>query len=265
VLSGWPASSAAGVVDCAISFAETVNALNPVSNSRAAGKSFWKRWKGCRVRWKGVVFDVKMGKKRQTIYIANDAGPTYHGYNVQLSISNYNFVAVLKKGQTILFNGVLDDYTAKKGRPVVIALESGELEGVYAFPAPPPHVASRQAASADPGHRSFAQFVDFIDCSVHTELVIRRHWHLLKNDRVDWSGKVWTVKISRKEAVIYLANSQKPPHPGYNIILWTRDVEKATRLKKGDSVSFSGKPERYHCRPNTHTVVTLVNGVLLGE
>jgi hypothetical protein len=265
----WTAPCASHADDGSLSFAAAVDALDPMKNTSLGIKAFWQGWKGRQVTWNGSVHDVQVGRTHQKIYIANSDRPTYRGYNVVLSISDYNHVALLKKGQQILFSGILHRYTARRGNPVVISLERGELKGVAASPEPPPPLspapASAPAQEVNTPPSGFGEFVDRIDCKTNTRLASKSNWALLKGVQVSWSGEVSDVKAGRGRAEVYIANRQKTLYRGYNIILVTYDLKKAALLKKGQSVKFSGLPERYSCRPGVPTVITLRNGQILSD
>jgi hypothetical protein len=259
----WTGPSALRADNGSLSFAAAVDALDPVKNTSLGIKAFWQSWKGRQVTWNGEVHDIRVGRTHQKIYIANKAKPTYRGYNVVLSISDYNHVAPLKKGEQILFSGILHRYTARRGNPVVISLEHGELKGVAASPEPPLSPAPTADVNTRPA--GFGEFVERVDCKTNTKLASKSNWALLKGVQVSWSGEVADVKASRGRAEVYIANRQKPLYRGYNIILVTYNLEKAALLKKGQSVKFSGLPERYSCRPGVPTVITLKSGQILSD
>lgn len=39
-----------------------------------------------------------------------------------------------------------------------------------------------------------------------------------------------------------------PLHKGYNIVVYTHDVDKAAKIKKGQRVRFSGTPQDYSAK-----------------
>lgn len=82
---------------------------------------------GQEVTWTGKVVNVVGGKAKADIYVANKDRTIYKGYNVVLETYDLQGASKLDIGKNIKFKGVLSDYKGRKGRPIVIYLNSGEL------------------------------------------------------------------------------------------------------------------------------------------
>ncbi len=106
-------------------FAQVVDGVDGGKNTKLAAKENWKKFKGQEVNWSGVVNQVDTkGSKAAMVYVADKSRPLYKGYNIKLITSDLEKAASFKKGQTIRFKGIIDDYDSKDQGAVV------ELKGV---------------------------------------------------------------------------------------------------------------------------------------
>ncbi len=109
-----------------LSFKEVAAHLDD-SNTSLAVKTFWKETMGQVVTWTGKVKDVKGGRGKAQITVANKAGKTYKGYNIVLTTFNMDQAAKLKKGQMIRFNGQLQKYKNTKAGGIIFYLGEAEI------------------------------------------------------------------------------------------------------------------------------------------
>ena len=90
------------------------------------------------------------------------------------------------------------------------------------------------------GGPSFGQVVDNLDLRKNTKLHAREYCKSLHGQEVSWSGTVLDVRGGKNRAKVYVADKSRPLHSGYNIVVETRDLAKASNLKRGQHVRFKG-------------------------
>jgi len=80
-----------------------------------------------------------------------------------------------------------------------------------------------------------------LDPEKNTKIAIKEYWKSIKGTEVSWSGSVFDVKGGRGKYKVYLkvGSSVNP-----NVVLVTSD-EKATGLKKNQSIKFKGRLANY--------------------
>lgn len=110
-----------------LTFEEVTDNLNLVKNTSLAVDTYWMGIKGEEVSWTGKVVDVKGGRGKAQVTIANKNRAVYKGYNIVLETFDMESAAKLKIGQDIKFKGYLSDYKGKKGNPIVVYLNSVEF------------------------------------------------------------------------------------------------------------------------------------------
>lgn len=102
------------------SFAEVVDGVDGSKNTKLAAKENWKKFKGQEVSWSGVIHQVdSKGSKEAKVYVADKSRPLYKGYNIELITSDIEKAAGFKKGQTVRFKGIIDDFDSKDPGAVV--------------------------------------------------------------------------------------------------------------------------------------------------
>jgi hypothetical protein len=111
-----------------LTFTEVVDNLNLAKNTSLAVKSYWQEIMGQEVSWSGKVVNVKGGRGKAEIFVANKGRTTYKGFNIVLETFDMETAAKLDIGQNIKFSGLLSSYKGKKGNPIVIYLKSVELK-----------------------------------------------------------------------------------------------------------------------------------------
>jgi len=106
---------------------------------------------------------------------------------------------------------------------------------------------------------TFAQVVDGVDGKKHTKAATKENWSKVKGQEVSWSGVVQDVVTKRKgKAVIYVADKSRPLYKGYNIKVETTELDKATKLKKGQTLRFKGNLDGYSSK-NPGAVIEVEN------
>lgn len=115
------------VAMAAPTFAQVVDGVDGKKNTKAAAEENWKKFKGQEVSWSGVVHEVATKRKgKVVVYVADKSRPLYKGYNIKLETTDKEKAASFKRGQTIRFKGVIDDFSSKNPG-AVIELENGSF------------------------------------------------------------------------------------------------------------------------------------------
>jgi hypothetical protein len=108
-------------------FSELCENLTLTKKTSLYVKTYWEKVRGQEVTWTGIVKNVKGGRGKATIYVANKAKPTYRGYNIILTTYDIEGAGTLEIGQRIQFQGMLNNYKGRKGSPVLIYLNDVSL------------------------------------------------------------------------------------------------------------------------------------------
>lgn len=96
-----------------------------VDTSKKTGlfvKQYWADVKGQEVTWSGKVKNVKGGRGKAEILVANSDWKTFDGYNIVLVTRDVPAAARLEIDQNIRFTGKLNKYKATR---------SGQLTRIY--------------------------------------------------------------------------------------------------------------------------------------
>jgi hypothetical protein len=110
-----------------LSFKEVADNLNTAKKTELYVKTYWQGIMGQEVYWIGKVANVKGGKGKADVFIADSDKPLYKGYNIVVETFDMEGAGKLEIGQRLKFKGVLNDYKAKRGNPVVVYLTQGEF------------------------------------------------------------------------------------------------------------------------------------------
>ncbi|MBU0730627.1 MAG: hypothetical protein KKE17_14985 [Proteobacteria bacterium] len=104
----------------------------------------------------------------------------------------------------------------------------------------------------------YVEVLDNLSLSKQTSLHVEMYWQKIRDSQVTWKGVVQNVKGGRGKAEIYVANPDAMTYKGYNLILISYDLEAAAGLKVGDSISFSGRLQKYTGKKGRPVVITLI-------
>lgn len=118
---------ATAVMAANVTFGQVVDGVDSRKNTKLASKQYWKSVEGQEVSWTGEVVDVDGGSKKAKLYVADKSRPLYKGYNIVVITLDVAKAAALKKGQTVRFRGLLDDYDQKDQGAVVEVVEASIL------------------------------------------------------------------------------------------------------------------------------------------
>lgn len=109
---------------------------------------------------------------------------------------------------------------------------------------------------------TFGQAVDSVDTQKHTKMAAKENWKKLRGTEVTWSGTVSEVKGGSSRAKLYVADRSRPLYKGHNIVVITGDLEKASKLKRGQTVRFRGVLDSYRSK-RSGAVIELEKAQLL--
>jgi len=110
-----------------LSFSDVADNLNAAKKTDLYVKTYWQEITGQEVYWIGKVVNVKGGKGKADVFIADKDKPLYKGYNIVIETFDMEGAGKLEIGQTLKFKGVLNNYKAKRGNPVIVYLTQGEF------------------------------------------------------------------------------------------------------------------------------------------
>src|ERR1051326_2752865 len=85
---------------------------------------------------------------------------------------------------------------------------------------------------------SFTTVVDNLDPRKNTKMHARDYCRSVRGEDVSWSGVVQDVRGGKARAKVYVADKSRPVYNGYNIVVTTSDLGKASNLKRGQHVKF---------------------------
>ncbi len=110
-----------------LSFSEVADNLNLTKKTSLYVKTYWQEIMGQEVYWIGKVVNVKGGKGKADVFIADKDRALYKGYNIVLETFDMEGAGKLEIGQTLKFKGLLSNYKGKQGHPVIIYLNQVEF------------------------------------------------------------------------------------------------------------------------------------------
>jgi len=113
-----------------LTFGEVADNLDLAKKTSMYVKEYWLRVKGEKVNWSGEVVNVKGGRNKVEVYVANKDRRTYKNYNIILIGYDKETASKFEIGQKITFSGYLHNYKTRKGNPVVISLNEADFKQV---------------------------------------------------------------------------------------------------------------------------------------
>ena len=129
VASIWTSGSfsSAGEVEdkkAPMSFKDFTTHLDLNKNTFLHAKNFWVKTKGKSFIWTGKVVNIKYGRGKVEIYVANEEAPLYKGFNLILMTYRKSNVAALKVGQETKFRGQIYNYKGRRGNPIIVYMKN---------------------------------------------------------------------------------------------------------------------------------------------
>ncbi len=109
-------------------FMEVVGHMDLTKNTSLHTDTYWNSMLGTTVSWNGIVKDVKGGRGKAVVYVANKSKRLYKGYNIVLTTFDKEGASKLGLNKTVKFSGQLTKCKNKKGRPIIIYLNNVEFK-----------------------------------------------------------------------------------------------------------------------------------------
>ena len=113
--------------DQEMTFKDYSEHLNLAKNTDLHVKNFWAKTKNKFYTWTGKVVDVKGGRGKAEIHVANGDVPTANGINLVLVTYQMDNAAALKVGQEVKFKGQVYNYKGRRGSPVIVYMNNVEI------------------------------------------------------------------------------------------------------------------------------------------
>lgn len=109
----------------------------------------------------------------------------------------------------------------------------------------------------------YGALVDQLRIENKTKAELKETWKKYKGQEVTWSGTVTEVKTGKKNAKVYVLDGSRKSYKGTNIQLNTRDLDRAAKLKRGQTVRFKGTLHNFKNHDNGGVTVSLRDGEIL--
>lgn len=111
-----------------LGFGQVVDNLDLQKNTKLHVREYWEGVRGRVLSSSGTVVDVKGGRGRAQVIVANTSRRLVRGHNIVLVMDDEQRAAKLRKGQQIRFRGALHDYRSARHGGVVLTLSNAELQ-----------------------------------------------------------------------------------------------------------------------------------------
>lgn len=108
-----------GVDAASYEFGTVIDNLDRRKVTKLHAQEYCKDAKGADVSWSGKVFDVKGGRTRAKILVANAARPIYRGYNIVAVTDDLDAAAKVRKGQQVRVKGQIHRCTLKDNGAII--------------------------------------------------------------------------------------------------------------------------------------------------
>ncbi len=92
---------------------------------------------------------------------------------------------------------------------------------------------------------TFEEVEDNLAPDKNTKIYARKYWEKIKGEEVSWSGTVVDVKGGFRDRYKVYVKIGKPAKKKYDVVLVVYDDEGVTRLKKGQTIRFTGTLRDY--------------------
>lgn len=108
-----------GAAAASFDFGTVVDNLDRRKVTKMHAQEYCKSVRGQEVSWSGDVYDVKGGRNRAKIFVAERSRPVFQGYNIVVLTSEMDRAAAVKKGQRIHFKGQIRGCTLKDNGAII--------------------------------------------------------------------------------------------------------------------------------------------------
>ena len=116
---GWAAAAS-------YEFGTVIDNLDRRKVTKLHAQEYCKDARGADVSWSGKVYDVKGGRTRAKVLVANTSRPVYRGYNIVAITDDLDSAATVRKGQQVRVKGQIGRCTLKDNG-AIIELENASV------------------------------------------------------------------------------------------------------------------------------------------
>jgi hypothetical protein len=117
--------------------------------------------------------------------------------------------------------------------------------------------------SAQAAGPSYGSLVDQLRIENKTRAELKETWKKYKGQEITWSGTVTEVKTGKKNAKIYVLDNSRKNYKGSNIQVNSRDIDRAAKLKRGQTVRFKGELHNFKNHDNGAVTISIRHAELL--
>ena len=120
-----------------------------------------------------------------------------------------------------------------------------------------------QAADTAVANVSYAKLVDDLNPTNKTKAELQRIWKEHQGNEVTWSAILVEAKEGKNYTKLYLVDKSRKSHDGVNILVEAQNKDRAAALKKGQTVRFKGKLDKYNNKSSGSTIITVEKAEVL--
>lgn len=110
---------------------------------------------------------------------------------------------------------------------------------------------------------AYGALVDQLRIENKTKAELKETWKKYKGQEVTWSGTVAEAKTGKKSAKVYVLDSSRKNYKGANIEVNSRDLERAAKLKRGQTIRFKGQLHNFKNHDNGAVTISIRNAEFL--
>lgn len=110
---------------------------------------------------------------------------------------------------------------------------------------------------------NYGQLVDQLHIENKTKAELKETWKKYKGQEVSWSGTVTEVNTGKKNAKIYVLDSSRKNYKGSNIQVNSNDLERAAKLKRGQTIRFKGQLHNFKNHDNGAVTISIRHAEIL--